>query len=418
MRHMAWFSIALVAALTALVPRTALASSWGSGYGDPWGFCPAESFLPSTYTAIVTNDPSVPNNPEQSTFWGIHTEPGWDDWYGYWYGDFAGKPGDDSGWHLIARVPLGQVAHWNFGNFGWQVHGHAKQYIAYWNWSFNGGCGWWNDGSSPPPFMADVYGYPVVDIYVDSVPPNPPVPRAIAVTTSSITFTWDPVTDRADGAGADAYAVGMGTYDSWITVNGAPQQRAITSAPRQLTVIGLGQGQTACVHVIAADRLGNATADQQKCAQVIAPPPMPAPPAAGVVGYNPSPAGLTGLESWFWLTPAPAIVASTTVGAGAYQYVVTQVPAAVSWTFGDGSTVQLAVPDGAGAAYPTRSPVNHVYERFSTAGYPVAATVTWSVQWLVTAGGVTYGPYALGTQQSSAPGVAYPVRQAQAELTG
>jgi hypothetical protein len=98
--------------------------------------------------------------------------------------------------------------------------------------------------------------------------------------------------------------------------------------------------------------------------------------------------------------------------------VVTQVPAAVSWTFGDGSTVQLAVPDGAGAAYPTRSPVNHVYERFSTAGYPVAATVTWSVQWLVTAGGVTYGPYALGTQQSSAPGVAYPVRQAQAELTG
>lgn len=422
MRHLAWFSIALLAALGALlVPRTVFASSWGSDYGDPWGFCPDQSFLPSTYTSIVTNDPSVPNNPEQWTFWGIHSDPGWDYWYGYWYGDFAGQPGDDSGWHMIGQSTYGQPPlHWNFSDFGWQVHGHAKQYIAYWNPTFEGDCGmwWWYGWLSPPPFMADVYGYPVVDIYVDSVPPNAPLPRATAVTPSSITFAWDPVTDQADGAGADAFAVGMGTYDSWITVDGVAQQRATTTDPRQLTVGGLSQGQTACVHVIAADLLGNATPDQQACAQVIPPPAMPAPPPAGAIGYNPSPTGLTGLESWFWLSPQPSTLVGTVAGDGAYQYTVTQVPVSVVWTFGDGAGTQLPLPAGAGTPYPARSQVNHVYERFSSSGYPVTATVTWNVQWSVTSGGASYGPYDLGTQQSNAGGLAYPVQQAQAELGG
>ena len=220
MRRIAVVLVALSAALAGLgLPREVLASAWGSSYGDPYGFCPNGSFLPSTYTTVVTNDPGVGSNPEQNTFWGIHQYPGYDDWYGYWYGDFAGLAGDDSGWHHIGTSYYGQPPlYWNFASYGWSVHGHAKQYIAYYNWTFGGQCGYGRYGSTAsPPYMADVYGNPVIDIYVDAVPPNPPVPRATAVTTSSITFSWDAVSDRSDGAGADAWAVGMGGYDSWIT---------------------------------------------------------------------------------------------------------------------------------------------------------------------------------------------------------
>src|SRR5712692_3313725 len=252
----------LIVLLRALIPTTADAAQWGSSYGDPPGFCPAQSLLPSTYARLVTNDPGVAANPERDTFWGIHQDPGYDDWYGYWYGDFAGRPGDDSGWHQITTSYYGAPpGHWNFSDFGWQVHGHAKQYIAYYNWTFGGQCGMgWFGGSNPPPYMADVYGNPVVDIYVASVPPNPPQPRAVAMTPSSVTFGWDAVSDRGDGAGPDYFAVGMGHYRSWLTVGaGAAQQVADTDTPRQLTAAGLGAGQSACVHVIAYDQLLNAT---------------------------------------------------------------------------------------------------------------------------------------------------------------
>ena len=77
---------------------------------------------------------------------------------------------------------------------------------------------------SPPPFMADQYGYPVVDIYVDSVPPDPPRPRVSDMTTSSVAFTWDPVADQGDGAGQDFFASGMDHYLSWLTLNDSPNR--------------------------------------------------------------------------------------------------------------------------------------------------------------------------------------------------
>ena len=119
--------VALLAGLASpAFTREVAASQWGSAYGDPDGFCPEQSFLPGTYASIVTNDPSVGVNPERDTFWGVHTDPGYDDWYGRWYGDFEGVPGDDSGWRYIATVPYGSVSHWNFADYGWQVHGHVK----------------------------------------------------------------------------------------------------------------------------------------------------------------------------------------------------------------------------------------------------------------------------------------------------
>lgn len=417
-RWLLWPAL-LIVVMRALFPITADASQWGSGYGDPPGFCPAQSLLPATYTTLVTNDPAVAANPERDTFWGIHANPGYDDWYGYWYGDFAGRPGDDSGWHHIATSYYGAPpGHWNFGDFGWQVHGHVKQYIAYYNWTFGGECGLGQYGYTiPPPYMADVYGFPVTDIYVDSVPPDPPRPRATAVTPSAVTFGWDPVADRGDGAGPDYFASGMDHYTSWLTVGtGAPQQRADTLAPRSLTISGLGAGQTACVHVLAVDRLQNATAEQQACAQVLPPPPQPAPPPPPAIRANPDPDGLAGLATWLWLAPTPAAATSETA-IGGYTYRLMASPRSVTWTFGDGTVTVTDAPDGLGRAYPTPSTVTHVYDRHSQAGYPLTAVVTWSVTWSVLAAGIWYGPYLLGGVDSAAASLLYPVRQAQTEMT-
>src|SRR5205823_3069772 len=138
---------------------------WGAPpYPDPPYFCPNQS--PMDYQSLVTNDPNVAGNPEQNTFWGWHANPGYDDWYGHWYGDFRGTFDDDSGWRYLFRIPYGQRGHWNFSSYGWKVHGHVSQWIAYYNPTFGGQCGYGRYGyPSAPPYMADVVGFPVVDIY-------------------------------------------------------------------------------------------------------------------------------------------------------------------------------------------------------------------------------------------------------------
>src|SRR5882672_6642104 len=259
------------------IPATA-GSSWGSpGYGDPPGWC--TNFSDMWVSTVVTNDPHVGTNPERNTFYGFHANPGYDDWYGYFYGDFRGSPGDASGWVKLLHEDYPNHYHWNFADRGWAVHGHAKEYVAYYNWTFGGQCGLGSYGSgSPPPFMADQYGYPVVDIYVDSVPPFDPDPQIIDVTTSSVAFTWDPVTDRGDGAGRDFFASGFDHYTSWLTLNGSASrlQLASSSRPRTLVQSSMTSGDTACVHVIALDRLQNATPQRVACAGPLSPPPMPA----------------------------------------------------------------------------------------------------------------------------------------------
>src|SRR3954452_25073378 len=94
MRHLA---IVLAAAVAAVLSAPQLVSASGSsGYGDPPGWCTRYSDM---WTAtVVTNDPLVGTNPERDTFYGFHPNPGYDDWYGYFYGDFRGTPKDTSGW--------------------------------------------------------------------------------------------------------------------------------------------------------------------------------------------------------------------------------------------------------------------------------------------------------------------------------
>jgi hypothetical protein len=410
---------ATIAVALAIQPVPVVASSaWGSPqYGDPPSWCTRFSDM---WTATVfTNDPLVGMNPERDTFYGFHPNPGYDDWYGYFYGDFRGKPGDSSGWVRLLHETYPHHHHWNFATNGWAVHGHAKQYIAYYNWTFGGQCGIGAYGnSSAPPFMADQYGYPVVDIYVDSVPPFNPRPYVAAITPSSVAFTWDPVADRGDGAGQDYFVSGLNRYDSWLTVGGLPgrQQQASTPAPRTVTLAGMTPQDTVCLHVLAVDRVQNSTAEQVVCASPLGPPRMPAWPVQQIaITANPNARGLVGLDSWFWLAPTPDKI-TVDEKIGATNYVVTATPRGADWDFGDGGSLRIGGRSGFGTQYPQHSPVSHTYEAHSRLGYVVGAAIRYDVSWTALVGGRAFGPYPLGVAQLAAHPLVYQVQQAQPEL--
>jgi hypothetical protein len=416
MRCLAAITIALALALQPA--PVAAGTSWGSsGYGDPPLWC--TKFSDMWTATVVTNDPLVGTNPERDTFYGFHPNPGYDDWYGYFYGDFRGTPGDSSGWVRLLHENYPRHYSWNFASNGWAVHGHVKQYIAYYNWTFGGQCGLGAYGNNaPPPYMADQYGYPVVDIYVDTVPPFDPKPYVSAITPSSVAFTWDPVADRGDGAGRDYFVSGVDHYVSWLTVSdqAGRQQPAATSATRMVSMKGMAPGEIACLHVMAVDRVQNSTADQVSCASPLVPPPMPSWHASGIaVTANPSAVGLVGLDTWFWLAPSPEtlIVDESYLGS---QYVVTATPVAAGWDFGDGSSTQSTGSTGFGRAYPEQSSVTHMYEAHSQAGYAVRSTIRYDVTWSALAGGRRFGPYPLGSIEIPARTLVYPVEQAQPEL--
>src|SRR5947209_17328925 len=123
----------LIALLAGLHPSPATAVTGSPAYPDPPGWCTRYSDM---WTATVrTNDPLVGTNPERDTFYGFHPDPGYDDWYGYFYGDFRGLPGDRSGWVKLLHESYPNHYSWNFASNGWAVHGHAKPYIAYYNWT-------------------------------------------------------------------------------------------------------------------------------------------------------------------------------------------------------------------------------------------------------------------------------------------
>jgi hypothetical protein len=416
MRRLAAIPIGLILALS---PAHASASaSWGSpGYGDPPGWC--TNFSDMWVSTVVTSDPHVGTNPEQNTFYGFHPNPGYDDWYGYFYGDFRGTPGDASGWVKLLHENYPDHFHWNFASKGWAVHGHAKEYIAYYNWTFGGQCGlgFYGNGS-PAPFMADQFGYPVVDIYVDSVPPYPPKPRVTDITPSSVSFTWGPVGDQGDGAGKDFFASGMGHYLSWLTLDGSPNrlQPASTTAPRTLEQLDMTPRDSACVHVVALDKLQNASAEQIECSGALAPPPMPEWTGhEGQVVANPGPPGLVGLDSWFWLSPTPSPISVDESYRG-ISYRVEAVPGAAQWDFGDGTGARYEDSTGYGTAYPQPSSVTRMYQAHDQTGYLVRSSVRYDVAWTALINGRRVGPYPLGTVSLDASPLRYPVEQAQPEL--
>ena len=366
---------------------------------------------------VVTNDPLVGTNPERETFYGFHPDPGYDDWYGFFYGDFRGRPGDSSGWIQLLHERYPQHYHWNFADNGWAVHGHAKQYIAYYNWTFGGQCGLGRYGFTwAPPYMADQYGWPVVDIYVDAMPPYDPVPRVTSAAPTSVTFGWDPVADRGDGAGQDFFEAGMDHYISWVTVGATRLRPTVTTTPRVITQY-LAPGETACAHVQAFDRVGNSSAERVVCAPALAPPPMPAWTAAARVTANPPPPGLAGFDTWLWLTPSPHPLVATETYRGV-QYAVTATPVGAQWDFGDGSAARYDGSGGFGVPYPAQSSIVHAFQANNRSGYAIRASISYDVTYRALLGGTWLGPYPIGGLTLPATLLDYPVRQAQPELVG
>jgi hypothetical protein len=233
-----------------------------------------------------------------------------------------------------------------------------------------------------------------------------------------VAFAWTPVADRGDGAGSDYFVSGLDHYLSWVTVGNGLTRTQLASTPgvRALTVSGLGARETACVHVQAFDRVGNASAEGAACAAPLAPPPTPSwPPPSSAVAANPDAPGLVGLDSWLWLAPAPVAISADEVYQG-IRYTVSATPVGVTWDFGDGSTAGYANRDGFGRQYPEQSPVTHTYQAHSETGYEVRAWIRYVVTWTATVDGRAFGPYPLGAVTLPAGPLRYPVEQAQPEL--
>ena len=251
------------------------------------------------------------------------------------------------------------------------------------------------------------------------MPPYAPQPHLTDITTSSAAFTWDPVIDQGDGAGRDFFASGMDHYTSWLTLNGstARLQLASSTSPRSMVELRMTPGDTACIHVIAFDKLQNASPQGIACAGALSPPPMPAWSWAGRVAANPNPVGLVGLDSWFWLSPTPA---STTVEETyrGLSYAVTATPAGADWDFGDGTSVRYIDASGFGQAYPQPSGVVNMYQAHREAGYRVQSSIRFGFSWNALVGGRSIGPYPLDPIVMPALPLEYPVEQAEPELVG
>lgn len=128
------------------------------------------------------------------------------------------------------------------------------------------------------------------------------------------------------------------------------------------------------------------------------------------VGVDPS-RGLTGLSSWFWLTPPNASIPPASATAGSITVTVRASLVDVLWNFGDGTTTDSRL--NLGLAYPQQSGIDHVYQTDTyqePAGYKVSATLRFAVWYSVNGGAWRF----LGTKAKSYP-LSYSVNQIQPE---
>lgn len=181
----------------------------------------------------------------------------------------------------------------------------------------------------------------------------------------------------------------------------------------------------------------------------VACPPTPGPPslpdarqvALGIavpypdiqVGINPSPLGLTGLPSWFWIEgyDGRSLDAATTINVppqvpvgypascpqppGASLSVAVRFsPSSYDWTFGDRLPTSTLTTTSLGEAYPQQSSIRHVYEYTSLgrpAGFAVSVTVHFVAQYQANGGAWQTLPAVAKTYSRN-----YPVQQAQSVL--
>lgn len=140
--------------------------------------------------------------------------------------------------------------------------------------------------------------------------------------------------------------------------------------------------------------------------------------------------GLTGANSWFWLSPAPPSTQTVSAAARGEHVTVTASASTVRWTFGDGSSLAggAGVPYTSGSVpsdailhdYRTRClPGDQGHDPYVLAscgpdGYTVTATVEWGVSF--SAHGRVTSSGSLPTR-STASSLTYPVSEARAFLS-
>jgi hypothetical protein len=148
----------------------------------------------------------------------------------------------------------------------------------------------------------------------------------------------------------------------------------------------------------------------------------------GRIEASPRQAGLTGTESWFWLSSPPDTRELTVALAG--ETVTVRAEPAVEWRFGDDSSLH----GGGGVPYrpgpPPDSAIRHTYETRCLAGdpgrhpyvlpscaddgYRVEAIVLWRISYRASGRVAESGTLPTRTTET---GVAYPVTEARAFLT-
>lgn len=107
------------------------------------------------------------------------------------------------------------------------------------------------------------------------------------------------------------------------------------------------------------------------------------------IGTSPGGEQIVNVPTWLWIDPASWAPVSATAAVPGVSVTATATPQRVTWTMGDGSTVECAGP---GTPYSSRfapdsaSPdCGHTYKRSSAsqpgAAFPLEARISWTVTW-------------------------------------
>lgn len=226
---------------------------------------------------------------------------------------------------------------------------------------------------------------------------------------------WVEVGPRADAGGGSAPATG-GCRRRWVPAAAAvylrtsrvasdihtvPMPPRPTPAHEPYHVYCDGDYVTS-VWLLPDQFLGTPAVDPRALAERLA---RDLPYPAATIGANPSGRGLTGLESWFWVSGySGAPIADAVQGFGLLVE-VEAAPAVVTWSFGDGSAAGRGTLGRANTAE-----VRHVFDRPGRS-ITVRASVRLDVRWRVNGG--PWEP--LGPVVRSATR-AYPVAESRAAL--
>lgn len=126
------------------------------------------------------------------------------------------------------------------------------------------------------------------------------------------------------------------------------------------------------------------------------------------VGAVPATRGLTGLDTWFWVTGYSTAPIRDTVTAFGLTIDVEASVDSVSWDFGDGTTVNGV---GLGSPPPGPSAVSHRFEVRSRPTFTVRSLIGLDVRWRVNGGAWQALPPV--TRTATRP---YPVVESRAAL--